>query len=139
MDLVAISSNAAAVAGTISGVRYSYATEQSAIPGTPAVVVGLARNATVIGGDRQVTNFELPVRLYVEAVSERPRNVATIYGYVSTFVTTYALNQNLGGTVQQAYVSNWNTDLRYEVAGALYEAVDFTLAITVHEQVNQHL
>lgn len=139
MNLYSIASSAADVARGISGIRYAYPTEVETIPATPAVVVGMAGNATVIPGDRQVTGFQLPVRLYVEAVSDIPRNVQTIYGYVNTFVATYALHQGLAGTVQQAYITAWETDRRYLVGGAEYHAIDFTLTVGVHEQVTQSL
>lgn len=139
MDLLAISSNAANVARGIAGIRYAYAREQETIPGTPAVVVGMATSASVIPGNRQVTNFALPVRLYVERLADQPRDVATAYGYVSTFVTTYAVNQSLNGSVQDAYITAWDTGVYDEIGGALYSVVDFTLNVTVHEAVTQGL
>lgn len=139
MDLVAISSNAADVARRISGIRYSYPREVDTIAATPAVMIGMATAREVIPGNRQVTNLDLPIRLYVERVSDQARDVTASYGYVNSFVFAYASSQSLGGTVDDAYVTAWDTNVWDSIGGAMYSVVEFTLSITVHETVHQSL
>lgn len=139
MDLVAISSSAADVARSIAGIRYSYAREVETIPATPAVMIGMATAPEIIPGNRQVTNMHLPIRLYVERLTDQARDVTTTYGYVNSFVFAYASSQSLGGTVADAYITAWDTNVWDSIGGALYGVVEFTLSITVHETVHQSL
>jgi hypothetical protein len=50
---------------------------------------------------------------------------------VDAFVTAYRNGLTLGGTVTEARITAWNTDLYAEVGSALYQVVEFTLLVVV--------
>lgn len=143
MNLITITDNIATIAGTITGIRGASGQELDTIPGTPYVVVGLPKALEVLPGNRQITNMAIPVYLLIERLSDQKRDLRVAYGYVPTFVTTFASNQGLSsalptGTID-AYVNAWDTNTTYSIGGATYWAVDFTLYVTVHEPVTQSL
>ncbi len=139
MDLVAITDNMATLAATISGIRGASGQETDTIPATPYVVIGLPIAHEVIPGDRTVTNMAIPVRLYIERVSDDKRDSRRAFAFVATFVTTFALDQDLSGTVQDCTITGWDTSKFDSVGGALYWVVEFTASVTVHEHVPQAL
>lgn len=139
MNLVTITDNIALVAASITGIRGAYGQEPDAVPGTPFVIVGLPRAFEVIPGNRTVTNMAIPVRLYIERLSDEKRDARIAYGYVATFITTFALDQSLGGTVSDCTITGWDTNQFDAVAGATYAVVEFTASVTVHEAVPQAL
>lgn len=138
MNLNTIAQNIAAVASSISGVRGASPWDVDTVPATPYVVVGMSR-AQVIPGDRQVVNAQIPFRLYVERTADGARDAKGTNSYVNDFLTTFALDQSLGGAVTDATITAWDSDVFYAIGGATYAAVDFTLSVTVHEHVPQAL
>ena len=138
MNLITITDNVATVAASISGIRGATGQEPDSIPMTPYVVVGLPK-ALVIPGDRTVTTMDLPMYVLIERLSGAQRDLRIAYGFVPTFVTTFAVNQSLSGTVQDATITGWDTNTEYTIAGATYWAVEFTLTVGLHEHVPQKL
>lgn len=137
-DLNLIAQSAIAVASSISGIRGGSAWDVDTIPVTPYVVAGMSR-ADVTPGDRTVVRGEIPIRLYVERMADSARDTNTVNSYVNTFITTFALDQDLGGHVTDATITAWDADRFYQVGGALYAAVDFTLSFFVDTHVPQAL
>lgn len=137
MNLLTITDNIATVAATISGVRGASGQELDTIPVTPFVMVGLPRAFEVVPGDRQITNMAIPIWLYIERVSDQKRDLRVAYGFIPTFVTTFALNGSLSGAVTHIYITAWDPTLALEVGGSTYWAIEFTATVTVHEQVTQ--
>ena len=139
MNLVTISDNIAAVASTLSGVRGASGQGLDTIPVTPYVVVGLPTGLNVIPGNRQVTNIDFPLHLYIERVSGEKRDIRALYNWIPTFVNAYAADQSLGNVVSDCYITAWDTNVVDTVGGEDYRVVDFTLSVTVHEAITQAL
>lgn len=137
-DLNLIHQEIAAVASTISGMRGASPWEVDTIPVTPYAVVGMSR-ATVITGDRTVTNIEFPLRLYVERVGSGDRDAQLTNSFIGTYQTSFASNGGLHGAVTHIYISGWDADRYYLIGSATYAAVDFVLTATVHEHISQSL
>ena len=138
INLTTIRENIATVAGTVSGVRYTYPRGADTIAGTPSVVVGDPA-AEVIPGNRMVVNATIPMDLWIEQVSDTARDTKKVDDFVGTFLTTFAANQGLSGAVSYCVITGFDTDRYAELGEARYSGVRFTLFASVHEAVTQGL
>ena len=105
---------------------------------TPAVIVGEPRGE-IVPGNRQVINLTIPVYLLVEAVSDQPRDTQKVDDLLNSFITTFAANQGLSGTVTWSYLTSFDTDYAVTIGAATYYGVSFTLTASTHETVTQTL
>ena len=83
--------------------------------------------------------MDVPLRLYIERLSDASRDTQKADDFIATYITTFASNQSLSSAVQQCYITAWDSDVFYAIGGATHAAVDFTLSVSLHEHVTQHL
>ena len=83
-------------------------------------------------GQRSI-NYTFPIRCYVERTSNADTVAATVNDLVDAFVVAYEKGITLGGTVAQAQITGWNTDLYAEIGEASYQVIEFTLTALLRE------
>lgn len=134
MNTNAVAVAVAAKAAGVAGIRGTSPRPPDKIPSSPWAIVG-SHQAVNSGGNigQRSIRYTFPVRVYVERTSDADRVAATINDLVDAFVVAYEAGITLGGTVTQAQITAWNTDLYAEVADAEYQVIEFTLTVLVQE------
>jgi hypothetical protein len=130
MNTNAVCTAVAAKAAGIAGMRGTSALLPDTIPSSPWLIVG-SHAAAYDAGPMDHIHYTFPLRCYVERAPDSARTQATVNDLVDAFVTAYRNGLTLGGTVTEARITAWNTDLYAEVGSALYQVVEFTLLVVV--------
>lgn len=135
MDIPGIKGLLADRLRTVANVRKSFSEHPASIPITPAIVVGQPK-AQITPGNRQLTLLTQPFRVYVGKIDDA-RTEALINPLAQGCLNALA-------PISSAMPSNsllWNsitaiefdTDKYYEVSGVSYQAIDFTLHMSISE------
>lgn len=132
MDLVGIGGKLAEIAGTVPGIVKTFGQHPDALASTPCAVACQPRG-DITPGSRQVAVIAFPVRFYVERVADDARSSVLANGLVNGFITALALHSSQTGLWTEIQRIAFDADVYYEVAGARYLAVDFTITILVRE------
>lgn len=126
MNTNALCTAVAAKASTVTALRGYSAVVPDTIPSSPWLIVG-SHSATYEAGNMDKIRYTFPLRVYVERAADSARTQVVVNDLVDAMVTAYRNGLTYGGTVAEARVTAWNTDLYVEVGGALYQVVEFTL------------
>jgi hypothetical protein len=117
-----------AKAAGIAGMRGTSPTAPDTIPASPWTIVG-AHQAVM---DGITTHITFPLRVYVERVTDDARTQAVVNDLVDAMVAAYWDGITIGGTVAQARIVAWNTDLwNPDIGGVAYQVPEFTLVVTI--------
>lgn len=132
----ALASNAVNVVGGSAFqavMRYGVAGPATNLPPAPVTVIGPPRGRQV-PGSWEIAEIEFPMRVYMGKLRNATQTQHDVSEWVDGFRTYYRTGITLGLSnlgVMQAIISAWNTDVFYEVGGEPYQAIDFTVNVTV--------
>jgi hypothetical protein len=115
------------------------ATHPDTISTTPCIVVGMPKGSTRTGS-QQRTTIEQPFRLYVERVADEARTAALVQPWVTAVIAALAPINSAQTAGLWAVITgiDWDTDRYYEVGGAAYHAIDFTVHMEQIETVSTY-
>lgn len=139
MDLIGIATQLDKTLGAMAGVRSHYPQHPDTVGATPCVVIGMAKGTTRTGS-QQRTQIEVPVRIYLERISDDARVAADVSPWVNAVIAALAPINSAQSTGLWAVITgiDWDTDKYYAVGGSAYAAIDFTLHMEQIETVSTY-
>jgi hypothetical protein len=135
MDLAAILAALTVKVAAIAGVVGSSAYHPDSIPNTPYFTFGMPRGR-LVAGSWEMGEFTLPMRCYYARMSDDPTTAANLLPFVQLVISAFRSGITISGLVTEVHLATWDTNVYASVANETYQAIDFSLLVTVYNSAS---
>ena len=123
----------ATTAAATSGMTGASAFPLDSIPNTPYTVVGPHTGTLPAPGSWEQRVLYYPVRVYLTRLPKSDDVQSLANTTVDNFIAAFRSGITHSAGVTQIIIQSWNTGLFEEVAGEVYQVVDFTFRVDIFQ------